>query len=896
MLFVLFGAGSADGAVERPSAMQITPPRLAYVDGEVLFWRPGAGDWEAAQVNMPLAAGDALATRAGKLELQIGGKSFLRAAEGSQLRLVGNEPSFVHFEVTEGSVAVDLRELRHSTTVQIDTPNSAVTLTQDGYYRLDVGESTRLIVRRGGLATIRPAGGTAAEVGTGDAVEITGTNSAQLAMLEAPAFDEWDRWNYERGEAFVSAPRSYAVSSDVYGVEELERHGRWRYANTYGRVWVPDAVPAGWAPYTNGRWAWDPLYGWSWVDYAPWGWAPYHYGRWVYTGGFWGWAPGPVLAAPIYSPALVAFFGVPGFSVGFSVGVPAVSWVALGWGEPLIPWWGPVGFIGTPCWWGWGGPRVVNNVVINNNTVINANTVNFYRNFDAPGAVVGVPKDQFTTASLDRVRLDNINTEQLKPLHGALPVAGQGATVDQGGGAPAKMNVPNLRGQQAAAEPSGGAASFSRGGEAVSGAGAADTKMDASPSFDALRGGGAAAAVRNGSTEGAPARGNTNLQRGQSVPGTAGDTKAGSAFGGLRGTDAAGSGAAKQGAAPALGSANLQRGQAPPALAGGTKPGSSFGRLRGSDSAAAAGNPTKPQGSGLGASNLRRGGSPPPVPGGVKTGSSFGRLRSGTDAAPPSSAGKQGAPSVGSSNLRRGSAPPPVSSGMKAGSSFGRARSGSAPAPQRNLSKPPVSAPRASNLQRGQSPPAVRGGTKSTTSSFGGVRGRTTRNAAVAPKASAGTSAGLQRRAAPPPVSRSAGSFSRSRSAGSAPSRVAKPSAPTGISRGMRRSAPAQPRQVERSVRAPSRTTSRSGSQPSVSSPRRFSAPSRAAAPAPSANTRSFGRSMGGSFGGSSISRGAGGGSSFGRAMGGGSGFSRSMGGGGSSFGRSMGGGGKLGR
>jgi len=46
-------------------------------------------------------------------------------------------------------------------------------------------------------------------------------------------------------------------------------------------------VPAGWAPYTNGRWLWDPVYGYSWVDYAPWGWAPFHYGRWVYNG-YWG--------------------------------------------------------------------------------------------------------------------------------------------------------------------------------------------------------------------------------------------------------------------------------------------------------------------------------------------------------------------------------------------------------------------------------------------------------------------------------------------------------------------------------------------------------------------------------------------------------------------------------
>src|SRR4030095_5674104 len=199
LLFVLVGAGSAGAAVEPPAAMQITPPRLGYVEGEVLFWRPGAGDWERAQVNMPLAPGDALATREGKLELQIGGKSFVRAAGGTQFRVVDNEPNFLHLEVSEGHVAVDLRDLRRSAAVQVDTPNRPSTLAQVGYFRVEVAQTTLVVVRRGGLATVRPAGGTIAEVGTGEAVEITGTNSAQLATLAAPGFDEWDRWNYERG-------------------------------------------------------------------------------------------------------------------------------------------------------------------------------------------------------------------------------------------------------------------------------------------------------------------------------------------------------------------------------------------------------------------------------------------------------------------------------------------------------------------------------------------------------------------------------------------------------------------------------------------------------------------------------------------------------------------------
>src|SRR5437867_3289512 len=127
-------------------------------------------------------------------------------------------------------------------------------------------------------------------------------------------------------------------------------------------------VAGGWAPYSTGRWVADPQYGWTWVDAAPWGWAPYHYGRWVYVDGYWAWAPGPLVARPVYAPALVAFFGAPGVRV--VVGSPFVSWVALGWGEPLVPWWGSARFVDRPSWAGWGGPRVVNNVVVNRTTVV----------------------------------------------------------------------------------------------------------------------------------------------------------------------------------------------------------------------------------------------------------------------------------------------------------------------------------------------------------------------------------------------------------------------------------------------------------------------------------------------------------------------------------------------
>jgi hypothetical protein len=87
-----------------------TPPRLSYLNGDVSFWRPGAPDWGAAQVNTPLAPGDELYTSGhGNLEVQVGGRAFVRAWTDTQLGLVNQEPDFVQLKLTSGHISLDLR-------------------------------------------------------------------------------------------------------------------------------------------------------------------------------------------------------------------------------------------------------------------------------------------------------------------------------------------------------------------------------------------------------------------------------------------------------------------------------------------------------------------------------------------------------------------------------------------------------------------------------------------------------------------------------------------------------------------------------------------------------------------------------------------------------------------
>jgi len=406
-------------------AQQITPLRLSYVEGEVSFWRFGAEDWAEARHNIPLAAGDELYVGSrGVIELQAGSRAFVRADSDTQLSLLTQTADFLQFRITTGRVSFDLRTLPAGYSVEVNTPNAAFTIDRSGYYRVDVDGEVHFITRRGGRAVMVPAGGQPMNIYPSEEIVVRGDGVARAETYVAPEPDRWDRWNYERTDSFLDAVSERYLSPGVAGAYDLDHYGRWRVVAEYGPVWVPEVVPVGWAPYSSGRWIWDPYYEWTWIDDAPWGWAPFHYGRWVFIGGYWAWAPGPVFGVSVYAPALVAFFDLgSSLSVSIGFGTPGLAWVSLGWGEPVLPWWGRPGFVGRPWWGGWWGPRVVNDVVVKQTTVINVSNIS-YVNSRVNNAVVATHRERFTRGGWNdkQRRLTNTTQTRLLPVRGALPV------------------------------------------------------------------------------------------------------------------------------------------------------------------------------------------------------------------------------------------------------------------------------------------------------------------------------------------------------------------------------------------------------------------------------------------------------------------------------------------
>jgi len=442
LLFLLGLSGAVAFAADDDEAWMPAPPRLSYIEGEVSYWREGADEWVRARPNLPLAEGDALyAGNGANFEVQFDSRSFVRADENSQVALVAQEERAIQFKLTSGLASFDLRRMTVGDRVEVSTPDAAFVIEHPGYYRVEVnGRDTHFITRRGGEATVTTADGRSLGIYPSEDIVVTAGDPVTVATYAAPAPDDWDRWNDERSDRLGESVSARYLPPDVYGAEELDHYGYWREVPTYGAVWIPDDVSADWVPYSTGYWVWDPDYEWTWVDDAPWGWAPFHYGRWVYIDGFWAWAPGPVVRRPVYSPALVAFM-VRDHDVAARVGIglPGLWWVALGWGEPVLPWWGRREYRGHPHWAGWGGSRVVNNVVINQTTVIKTGDIHFH-NASVPRAILTVPADKFGRERIRATMENRYRYTDFAPVRGELPVKPARASLF--GGAPRGVAPP----------------------------------------------------------------------------------------------------------------------------------------------------------------------------------------------------------------------------------------------------------------------------------------------------------------------------------------------------------------------------------------------------------------------------------------------------------------------
>jgi len=410
------------------TAQDADPPsrvaRIAYMTGPVSFEPASVDQWADASLNYPMSTGDNLYTDSGARAVLRIGQNAIRLDSGTNFQFVNLSDNVVQSSVNAGSLSLHVRHLFDSESWEVDTPNGAITLLRTGEYRVDADSSrnaTMVTVRAGDIEVT--ANDQSFPVHAGQTAYFDNSGNPPDVEAAANQQDEFDAFAATRDRLEDAPPPQY-VSPDMVGYEDLNGNGDWRNTPDYGWVWTP-RVSAGWVPYRDGHWAWVEPWGWTWVDDSPWGFAPFHYGRWAFFNNSWIWAPGAVAERVYYAPALVAFVGGGGFSVGVSIGGGGgglVGWFPLGPKEVYYP-----SYHVSDTY-----IRQVNvtNTHITNINVTNINVTNI--TYVNRSAVVAVPQNSFVSAQPVQRAVVHVDANQIRQAQiiGAAPkVAPQQASV-----------------------------------------------------------------------------------------------------------------------------------------------------------------------------------------------------------------------------------------------------------------------------------------------------------------------------------------------------------------------------------------------------------------------------------------------------------------------------------
>ncbi|MDD5285934.1 MAG: FecR domain-containing protein [Desulfuromonadaceae bacterium] len=345
----------------------IAPLRIQFLDGDVMFRTPDAGEWLQASINTPLDEGDAVwCAENAKAEIQLSDGSIVRLDGGSQLDLIANEDGFTHLHLASGKLYLRTAQNSANNSLQIDADDTTVLPDARTRLRIDMlPDSQEDVAIFKGSAYVE-GNGNRTKVRAGDHIALEEGHS-ELLPLNPP--DSWENWNTGRDRI-----KSRSTKADSYLPDELRSHsaeldsnGSWVSAPEYGMVWRPTVIISDdWAPYRSGRWIWRGN-DYVWVSFESWGWVPYHYGRWAVISGF-GWCWVPPLRGDVY-------WG-PGYVGWYSTG-SQIAWTPLAPGE---------------IFYGYGqyGRHSVNI----SNSRINTSTID-YRNRHIRGGLTLLPKNDF---------------------------------------------------------------------------------------------------------------------------------------------------------------------------------------------------------------------------------------------------------------------------------------------------------------------------------------------------------------------------------------------------------------------------------------------------------------------------------------------------------------------
>src|ERR1044071_492971 len=190
--------------------------RVSFVEGDVSFQRAGTSEWAAVIENLPLFAGDQIyAGKDARVELQIGRGSYIRLSENTALTVTELRDDAVQFEIPAGMSFILVEQLATAfQRFEVDTPNAALLLEQDGLYRINVrgDQDSELIVRKGAAEVSTEDG--SFKVREGRRLLIDTSANGRLEVAYDTTQDDWDLWSTTRDATIsqaVSAAPDYVA-------------------------------------------------------------------------------------------------------------------------------------------------------------------------------------------------------------------------------------------------------------------------------------------------------------------------------------------------------------------------------------------------------------------------------------------------------------------------------------------------------------------------------------------------------------------------------------------------------------------------------------------------------------------------------------------------------------
>ncbi len=299
-----WGKPKKPAAAETISHVRIV--RLSLVSGPVQVKFPGRA-WQRGLINAPVTEGETVRTGANaRAEVELEDGSTIRLIPNSsagftELALL-NRVRLTTVRPISGTIYLNLRRKHTTRGFRLRLPEGLITLPfgKSEFRVMMSGSSADVLVLDGHLNLV--SGGLPYKLNKNDQLTLVAGEPASLANDHVR--DRWDAWNHQRNQIVEVNSLSGLNSPFSFGLAELGTYGTWD-----NDCWQPLGMAAGWSPYNNGIWYYDPSVGYVWDSFYPWGWLPFHFGAWMMGTAGWCWTPSNDFWS--FAPMPTAFY-VPG--------------------------------------------------------------------------------------------------------------------------------------------------------------------------------------------------------------------------------------------------------------------------------------------------------------------------------------------------------------------------------------------------------------------------------------------------------------------------------------------------------------------------------------------------------------------------------------------------------